>query len=169
MYHYGTNTAEKDYYLLISSMAYYISGDFSKSFAIMKYFNEKNEITKMVAYYLKKEYNFLYEHVLLNIGIQKSDFESDIEMDSHVYLSILSVAMNNYLRYLTTGNDEFIYAAIENSDDLIELCEIDNDVLAWYIFKLLNYLFKTFHGASLWRVVPPLIQDDKYVGKYVLN
>ena len=169
MYHYGTNKAEKDYYLLISSMAYYISGDYSKSFAIMKYFDEKNEITKMVAYYLKKEYNFLYEKVLFNINIQKSDFDSDIERDSHIYLGILSIAMNNYLRYISTGNDDFMYAAIENTADLVELCEIDNDVFAWYIFKLLNYLFKTFYRASLWKVVPPLIQDSEIVEKYILQ
>lgn len=169
MYHYGHDSNEKDYYLLISSMAYYISGDFSKSFAIMKFFEDKNEITKMVSYYLKKEYNLLYEKVILNINTHQSDFESDIDKDSHIYMGIFSIAMNNYLRYISTGNEEFIYAAIENTDDLIQLCEIDNDVLAWYIFKLLNYIFKTFYRTSLWKVIPPLIQDDNLVEKYILQ
>lgn len=169
MYHYGVQTDEKDYYLLISSMAYYCSGDFSKSFALMKYFDEKNEITKMVSYYLKKEYNLLYESILLNINVYKSEFESELDTDSHIYLSLLSITMNNYLRYISTGKDEFIHATIENTEDLIELSEIDNDVLAWYIFKLLNYIFRTFHKASMWKVIPPLLPNNKLVRKYILQ
>lgn len=169
MYHYGVQADEKNYYLLISSMAYYCSGDFSKSFALMKYFDEKNEITRMVSYYLKKEYNLLYESVLLNINVYKSELESELDTDSHIYLSLLSIAMNNYLRYISTGKDEFIHATLENTEDLIKLSEIDNDVLAWYIFKLLNYIFRTFYKTSMWKVIPSLIQNDKLVEKYILQ
>ncbi|KUF28630.1 DEAD/DEAH box helicase [Lysinibacillus sp. F5] len=169
MYHYGIEKPEKDYYILIASMAYYLSGDYSKSFAVMKNFNEKNAITNLVSHFLKKEYTILYEEVLFNFSAQIPKSESEMEMDSHIYLKILSIAMNNFLRYLTTGNDAFIYEAIENTSDLIELTELDNDVLAWYIFKLLNFLFKCFHRVSLWKIIPPLIQRKEVVDKYILN
>ncbi|WP_166669612.1 DEAD/DEAH box helicase [Paenisporosarcina antarctica] len=170
LYYYGAIAAEKEYYLLISSMTYYVTGDFSKSFALMKNFNQKNKISNIISLFLKKDYqNLFVESVSFEDVLEKLDNE-EFEQDTFVYIKILTEAMKNYLNYLTSGNENYINNAINNISDLIILAEIDKDILAWYIFKLLKLLFEKFNKVSLWNVLPPLLgEKNDVIDKYILS
>lgn len=170
LYYYGATATEKDYYLLISSMAYYVANDFSKSFALMKNFSENNKIPKIISLFLKKDYQVMFVECVSiqdNVDNLKND---EFEEDTYIYLKILSNAMNNYINFLITGSDNYIKNSIEIISDLIVLAEVDKDILAWYIFKFLKLIFENFYKVSLWNVVPPLIgENNEVIDDYIVG
>lgn len=170
IYYYSETASEKDYYLLISSMAYYVANDFSKSYALLKNHDNKNKISKIIGLFLRKDYQGLFmESWSVQDDIKESE-NDELENDTYIYIRILSKTMINYLNFLVTGDDKYINNSIESVTDLIILSEIDKDVLSWYIFKLLKLMFEKFYKVSLWNVVPPLIGNyNEVIEKYILN
>lgn len=159
IYYYDESQMEKQYYLLISSMSYYISNDFSKSYALLNNVNHKNLITKLIGLLLRKDFNNLFIESL-KIDEKFKDFQSkDYDTDTTIYLLILSKTMINYLSYMITGNHDYFKKSLETVTDLVELTEIDNDVLSWHLFKLLRLVLINFHQVSLWKVIPSLVDE----------
>lgn len=155
----------KEFYNLICALAYYVSSQYSKSFIVLKYYTQNTQLAKMLKFFLMRNFEDL-EETLKNIGFMKYSAIEE-EMEPFVYTKILARAISHILQYIVNGNNEALIEARRILLDLIDLSEVNNEPHLWWIFRLLYMVFEEYEGASLWTVLPPIIDNQEKCVDYI--
>lgn len=168
-YLYAYNDCEKlykEYYRLVCSLAYYISAQYSKSFIILGKYNSDSYIGKITKLFLTR--NFIELERQLEIKYLKNDEETSSEnKDNIIYEKILSNAFLHIINFIRTGKMESLESSKDMVRDLITLADINNEPHMWWYFRLLYLVFEEYEDGSLWKVVPPLLDNDDISAKYI--
>ncbi|WP_413480129.1 DEAD/DEAH box helicase [Carnobacterium maltaromaticum] len=153
----------KAFYCLICSLAYYISSQYSKSYIILRYYMNDSKISELINSFLKRDFTNL-EKIISEIEFEQLETNEENDQNEEIiYNKILSKSMILFLEYIEEGNREALINGKNILLDLIEFSEINDDVNLWWIFRLLYLIFGEYETASLWNVLPPVINtnDDK--------
>ena len=158
-----------NYYLLISSLSFYIASQYSKSFIAIKKSEANSKFVELVSLFLKKDLDTLV--VKINDIIFNSEFQDEsisrlndiLDENFRFYSVILAKALNLLIEYIYSGNEKWLNLSQEYINDLKELSSIDNEPLSWWISRLLSILLDTFRQYSFWNILPSLIQSDKTI------
>ena len=167
-----------NFYLLISSLSFYISSQYSKSFIAIKKAESSSKFIDIVSTFLKKDIENLVlqiNDIVLNNEFQEEQIVSlDDSMNANFkfYTVILAKVLNLVIEYIYSGNEQWLDLAQEYTLDLKELSSIDDEPLTWWISRLLSILLNTYKQYSFWNMLPTLIPSDKttlYIQQLAFN
>ncbi|MBB6054913.1 DEAD/DEAH box helicase [Tolumonas osonensis] len=165
---------QSSFYLVVSSLSFYLATQYSKSFIAIKNIKEDLPLIKLVSNFLKKDLQSLIHEIN---SIQFNDkydevSEDELEQNNKYYVVILSKSLNLVLEYIYSGKEEYLTLGQEFLTDLKELASIDDEPVVWWLSRLLNILFGVFKQYSFWNVLPKLIDSniiDNYVAQLALR
>lgn len=167
-----------DFYLLISSLSFYIASQYSKSFIAIKKAESSSKFIDIVSTFLKKDIDNLVlkiNDIVLNDEFQEEQIVSlDDSMDANFkfYTVILAKVLNLVIEFIYSGNAQWLDLAQEYTLDLKELSSIDDEPLTWWISRLISILLDTYKQYSFWNILPTLIPSDKttlYIQQLAFN
>jgi len=167
-----------NFYLLISSLSFYIASQYSKSFITIKKAESNSKFIDIVSTFLKKDIDNLVlkiNDIVLNDEFQEEEIISlDDSMDENFkfYTVILAKVLNLVIEYIYSGDEQWLNLAQEYTLDLKELSSIDDEPLTWWVSRLLSILLNTYKQYSFWNILPTLIPSDKttlYIQQLAFN
>ncbi|WP_044418583.1 DEAD/DEAH box helicase [Halarcobacter anaerophilus] len=167
-----------NFYLLISSLSFYIASQYSKSFIAIKKAESNSKFIDMVSTFLKKDIDNLVlkiNDIVLNDEFQEEEIISlNDSMDENFkfYTVILAKVLNLVIEYIYSGDEQWLNLAQEYTLDLKELSSIDDEPLTWWVSRLLSILLNIYKQYSFWNVLPTLIPSDKttlYIQQLAFN
>lgn len=159
---------QSGFYLVVSSLSFYLASQYSKSFIAIKNVNAESSLINLISDFLRKDFQSLTHE------INKIQFDSkyhdicddDLEQNNKNYTSILSKSLDLILEYTYSGNEKYLSLGKEFLFDLKELASIDDEPVVWWLSRLLILLIKVFRKYSFWSVLPKLI-DNNIIEDYV--
>lgn len=157
----------KEYYQLISSLAYYISSQYSKSFVILEKFNEATTIGKVTKLFLTRNFKELEEfinnyYLTFYTTVRTKELE-----ETEIYEEILIGAFTNMFHFVNEGESTSLKKSQETILDLYTLSDINNEPHMWWYFRLLFLVFMEYEEGSLWKAIPPLLDNDTKVSEFI--
>lgn len=167
-----------NFYLLISSLSFYISSQYSKSFIAIKKAESSSKFIDLISIFLKKDIENLVlkiNDIVLNDRFQEEQIVSqDDSMNANFkfYTVILAKVLNLVIEYIYSGDEQWLDLAQEYTLDLKELSSIDDEPLTWWISRLISILLNTYKQYSFWNILPTLIPSDKttlYIQQLAFN
>jgi hypothetical protein len=167
-----------NFYLLISSLSFYIASQYSKSFIAIKKAESSSKFIDIVSTFLKKDIENLVlkiNDIVLNDEFQEEQIVSlNDTMDANFkfYTVILAKVLNLVIEYIYSGDEQWLNLAQEYTLDLKELSSIDDEPLTWWISRLISILLNTYKQYSFWNILPTLIPSDKttlYIQQLAFN
>lgn len=167
-----------NFYLLISSLSFYIASQYSKSFIAIKKAESNSKFIDIVSTFLKKDIENLVlkiNDIVLNDEFQEEQIIlSDDTMDANFkfYTVILAKILNLVIEYIYSGDEQWLNLAQEYTLDLKELSSIDDEPLTWWVSRLISILLNTYKQYSFWNILPTLIPSDKttlYIQQLAFN
>ncbi len=156
-----------NYYLLLSSLSFYVSSQYSKSFITIKKAETNTAFIKLISLFLKKDLEHLNVEISNNILDDEYSDEYITQLDntlvenSKFYTVILSKALSLIVEYIYSGNKQDLDLAQVYINDLKELSSIDDEPITWWISRLLLILLDTFCKYSFWNTLPSIIESEK--------
>lgn len=166
---YAYNECKKiyqEFYNLTCALAYYVASQYSKSFIVLKYYTYDAQLAKILKLFLIRNFADL-EEVLKDIQFEDDSNIEKTERESFVYTKILARAIFQMLQYVFNGNSYALTEAKKILLDLIDLSEVNNEAHLWWIFRLLYLVFGEYEEASLWTVLPPIINSKEKLTDYI--
>jgi len=158
----------KEFYNLTCALAYYVSSQYSKTFIVLKYYSNNTQLAKILKMFLTRNFEEL-EEILKPIeffSVSFSDFTIK-EMESEVYTKILAKSISEMIQFIINGNKDKLVEAKQILLDLIELSQINNESHLWWIFRLLYLVFVEYEEASLWTILPRIIENQEKCDEYI--
>lgn len=162
-----------NYYGTIAALAYYVSFQYSKSFILIGKFESTTNIARCIRYFLLRDFHRLNETLYeIIVDPQYSDeaitgsFEEDGSL--RIYEVVIAKALDGFVKYLLTGNQEVFEAARRQLRDLKEVAEIENDPGIWWVIRLLLLISDGFRDSSIWNVLSGFFDmDEPKVKQYI--
>ncbi|MDN5049656.1 DEAD/DEAH box helicase [Aliarcobacter butzleri] len=167
-----------NFYLLISSLSFYIASQYSKSFITIKKAESSSKFIDIVSTFLKKDIENLVlkiNDIVLNNEFQEEQIvllNDSMDANFKFYTVILAKVLNLVIEYIYSGNERWLNLAEEYILDLKELSSIDDEPLTWWVSRLISILLNTYRQYSFWNVLPTLIPSDKttlYIQQLAFN
>jgi len=165
-----------NYYGLIASLAYYICFQYSKSFILIKKLDSKSVISRLLYLFLQRDYKRLtveLDKIFVDINYSDTNISQDSESresDCRVYEFIIAKALDGFINFAYTGNDEFLIQAKKVLKSLKEIAELKNDPGIWWIIRLLLLISDSYEEASLWNALKGYFSlEDSKVQKYIYS
>lgn len=165
------------YYLLISSLSYYASGHYSKSFIIINEIETSSLIANMISGFLKKDYTNLI--VILNSVLLNDEYSDEklsteksvIDKEKKIFILLYAKCFANLIEFIFSGNIKWLTGARELIQDIIALALAENDVATWWSARLFRIIIEGFLQNSTWKILSPLIgqYNDELANRYILN
>jgi hypothetical protein len=165
-----------NFFGIISSLAYYVCFQYSKSFILIKKFEDSTVISKLLFLFLARNYNELRNEInkiLVDI-IYRDDFIAEhyeeIDGDTKINELIIAKSLNGFLQYFYTGNENYLIEARKNLANLKEISELKNDPGIWWVIRLLLLISDGFKEAALWKVLGNYFDiNDTRIRKYIFS
>lgn len=153
-------TSQSQYYLLISSLAYYASCQYSKSFIILRGSEFDTDVGRMTSLFLKRDFNGL-TYALNNILLKdENSLTSDPEItESKIHSILYAKGISNLVEFIYTGNIAFLNSSREILKDLLELLLIEEEPSLWWVTRLFLIVIDGFQFNSLWSTIPPKLTE----------
>lgn len=167
------------YSLLIGSLSYFISCQYSKAYITMNKIKDLSPISNLVFLFIKKDFKKLKDETG-KIFAGENYFEEEKETDSKheyyieekIYLESIAKIFNAVINYYLSGDNNFLYRAKETTEILLELSRIEKKDEMWWIMRLLLLLIKVVECNSLWngieKMFSPMSNEYQiFINKYI--
>lgn len=148
-----------NYYSLISSMSYYISFQYSKAFILINKTQSDTILSKLISLFLKRQFNSL-NHEIDKLVIDESyqdyyiaENDNEIEGSNKIYEITIAKSLDGFVKYLQTGNNNFLSTAKSNLILIKEIAELKSEPSIWWIVRLLLLISDGFSESSLWNAL----------------
>ncbi|MDD3062970.1 MAG: DEAD/DEAH box helicase [Massilibacteroides sp.] len=166
-------TKNKKLFCLISALSYYVSFQYSKSFILTGKLESDTVISSLISLFLNRYFHQLLTEV--NQIITDSDYDDESLVENFdeddtgkIYEIIIAKALNYYVQFYHTGNNEFLEIARHNLKDLQEIAEIKGEPDIWWVIRLLLLIMEGFKKSSLWHVLGHYFNTkDNFPLKYI--
>ncbi|OYQ69135.1 hypothetical protein B9T13_10070 [Wohlfahrtiimonas chitiniclastica] len=165
---------QSDFYLVVSSLSFYLASQYSKSFIAIKNVRAESPLLKLISNFLRKDFQaVIYEINSIQFDSEYAEiYDDELEQNNKNYAAILSKSLNLMLEYIYSGKEEYFNLGQEFLSDLKELASIDDEPVVWWLSRLLIILLDVFKQYSFWNVLPKLIKSDiteNYVAQLALR
>ncbi|WP_412468755.1 DEAD/DEAH box helicase [Pedobacter sp. KLB.chiD] len=148
-----------DYYGLIASLAYYVAFEYSKAFILIKKFEATTIIASMLGLFLQRNFTQLNEQ-LYSILMDSEYLDdriaenSEEEGNQKIYEITIARALNGFIQFYISGNQQALEDARFLLRNLKEIAELEEDAGIWWVIRLLLLISNGFNEASVWHVLP---------------
>lgn len=156
------------FHILISAMAFYAAGQYSRAFVTIRKIEAKSDIAEMISAFIRKspEQVILLANKFLLDDLTR--FESHHDVLDHAAALICSRALSLTLEYFASGDDRIPEAIDELLSSGVELASDYNSPSHWLIMRLLRLMLAGNLDDSLWsRLIPLLDGDEDIIKKYI--
>ena len=167
-YKYNDNEVdEKNYNLLIAGMALYAAKQYSRAFIVLKNINLDFDVGQIIIQFIKKDFNLLLKNasqIFFELPIELPDMQSlDEWAISHEIARIFFIIID----FVQTGNQSNFKIIDDIFNKLLSIATESNLISYWLIIRLLRIILSTFHEASLWTILPPLLPSQYITKNYI--
>lgn len=145
-----------EYFGLISSLAYYVSFQYSKSFILIKKLEAESQVAKFISLFIRRDFARLSQEVKdLKIDTGYSDeflaenFE-EVDGSTRIFELQIGLALNNLINHFWTGESHYIDEAKNTLNTLKDIAELQNDPGIWWVIRLLILISDGIVKASFW-------------------
>ncbi|MCW1734597.1 DEAD/DEAH box helicase [Anaerorudis cellulosivorans] len=169
----NTQTKNKNLFCLISALAYYVSFQYSKSFILISKIQSDTTISSLISLFLSRHFDQLLSEIdqLLTDSSYDDEYLAehfDEDDTTKIYEIIIAKALNHYVQFYHTGNNEFLEIAKRNLIDLQDIAGIKGEPDIWWVIRLLLLIIEGFKESSLWHVLGHYFNiKDKFPLKYI--
>jgi hypothetical protein len=163
------NSRESSFHALVSAMAFYAAGHYSRAFVAIRQIEDITDIAGLVAAYIRKDTAALIFR-LNSILLQNiPDFDDQISSDQWIMSTAVARSIAYISEYTYTGYQDLFDLAIQTLDAALVIAVTGLSPSHWWIVRLLKLMFKKFEDASLWKALPPFFDTDsnKYLTQYI--
>lgn len=150
--------AESPYFLLVSALTYYASGQYSKAFVLMRDVEMTSSTGQMCSLFFKKDFSRLNN--LLNEILLDPNYFSDQELEARekndrIRTFLFARSMSNLMEFNFTGENRFHEKAFEIVSEVMELAEYDEEPSLWWVARLFRLIIRGLLESSVWTTIPP--------------
>jgi hypothetical protein len=182
-YIYGSSNNEinnRDYHVLISSLAYYSGFQYSKSFILIQKAEGDTIISSLVSFFLKRDFTQLQN--LINEILVVEDYTSVTESEKvnrktlpiRIYELVIARSLGKLVGYLNFGTQSLLENAKEDLRTLKDIAEVREEPDIWWVIRLLLIIIAGVEKASFWNVLEGYYSDfpllaQKYIYSHVFS
>lgn len=182
-YIYGSSNNEIDnrnYHVLISSLAYYSGFQYSKSFILIQKAEGDTIISSLVSFFLKRDFTQL-QNLISEILVTK-DYASVTQnrkvnrknLPIRIYELVIAKSLGKLVGYLNFGTQSLLREAKEDLRILKEIAEVREEPDIWWVLRLLLIIIDGVEKASFWNVLGGYYSDipllaQKYIYSHVFS
>ena len=166
-----------NYYGLLASLAFYAGFQYSRSFILIKKFEEETPIASLLSLFLKRNFSELTDVVEEMVISQRYDDNQlsqadDIE-DACGKAFEINIAKSLYcvIQYFYTGDETLIDTVKEKLNALLDIAKLENLVDLWWVVRLILIIVDGFAQSSLWNMLGAYIdlkRENSLARQYVL-
>lgn len=166
-----------NYYGLLASLAFYAGFQYSRSFILIKKFEEETPIASLLSLFLKRNFSELTDVVEEMVISQRYDDNQlsqadDIEEACGKAFEI-NIAKSLYcvIQYFYTGDETLIDTVKEKLNALLDIAKLESLVDLWWVVRLILIIVDGFAQSSLWNmlgVYMDLKRENSLARQYVL-
>jgi superfamily II DNA/RNA helicase len=182
-YIYGSSNNEinnRNYHVLISSLAYYSSFQYSKSFILIQKTKGTTTISNLVSYFLKRDFTSLQNQIneiLLEedyTSLTKSKRFNRRKVPIRIYEIVIAKSLGKIIGFLNFGTTSLLEDAKNELQTLKEIAEVREEPDIWWVLRLLLIIINGVEKASLWNVLGSHYSDlpllaQKYIFSHVFS
>lgn len=177
-YIHGSEVNKKklsSYYSLISSLSYYVSFQYSKSFILINKIQYDTIISRITSLFLQRKFNELSREVeKLVVDSNYNDNSivenyDEINGANKIYEITIAKSLDGFVKFLQTGNNELLSSARDNLFLIKEISELKSEPSIWWIIRLLLLISDGFYKASLWNSLGKFFDIESPVLKKYIN
>lgn len=159
---------------LTSSLAYYVSFQYSKAFILISKIENDTPISQLVSLFTQRKFTELLNAInLIVIDDTYSDKYlaenfGETDLTIKIYEITIAKALNNFVKFFHTGDKELLKSAKERLTELREVAELNGEPDIWWVIRLLLLVIEGFGESSLWTVLSNYFNiDDLLPKKYI--
>lgn len=149
------------FHVLISSMAFYAAGQYSRAFVAMRRVEAQTDLARMIALFVRKRPGELIQELNAYILADLEELTDPWELCDHAVTTAIARALSYMLEYLASGESRFLEAADELVNTAMDLADDYNSPSHWWISRLLRLMIRGHGSASPWQVLPPHFPDGQ--------
>lgn len=156
------------FHVLISAMAFYAAGQYSRAFVSIRKVEAKSDIAEIISAFIRKnpEQVILLTNKFLLDDLTR--FESHHDILDHAVALICSRALSLTLEYFASGDDRIPETMNQLLSSGVELASDYDSPSHWLIMRLLRLMLAGNLDDSLWsRLVPLLDGDEDTIKNYI--
>jgi replicative superfamily II helicase len=182
-YIYGSSNNEinnRDYHVLISSLAYYSGFQYSKSFILIQKAEGDTIISSLVSFFLKRDFtqlqNLINEILVIEdyTSITESKKENRRTLPIRIYETVIAKSLGKLVGYLNFGTRSLLEEAKEDLQTLKDIAEAREEPDIWWVLRLLLLIIDGVEKASFWNVLGSYYSDfpllaQKYIYSHVFS
>lgn len=174
----------KDDIIFNSILAYYISGNYPRSFVLTNENNDLNlpEYKEIIFKLLNKDFDQVRATCLRELNSEKYDEEKilmqlkeekidEIDAISKIISYSIFKACNELLNFIKIGKPSFIEDSLYIIDLSKNLAQNYKLIDSWWLLTILNHLISEFHKNSLWNQLEKFRdqENSEILDKYIDN
>jgi hypothetical protein len=170
----NVQTKYKNLYGLIAALGYYVSFQYSKSFILIKKIESDTIISSLISHFLKRDFTQLLNsinQIVIDSNYADEYLSQQFEIEDstiRIYEITIAKALNSYVKYYHTGENEILEIAKINLKNLQEIAEIRGEPDIWWVIRLLLLILDGFYQSTLWQVLSDYFNiHDNLPSKYV--
>lgn len=166
-----------NYYGLLASLAFYAGFQYSRSFVLIKKFEEETPIASLLSLFLKRHFNELTDIVEEMAISQRYDDNQlsqadDIEEACGKAFEIsISKSLYCVIQYFYTGDESLLDIAKEKLNTLLDIAKLESLVDLWWVVRLILIIVDGFAQSSIWKMLGAYIdlkEENSLARQYVL-
>lgn len=166
-----------NYYGLLASLAFYAGFQYSRSFVLIKKFEEETPIASLLSLFLKRNFSELTDIAEKMVISQRYDDNQlsqadDIEEACGKAFEI-NIAKSLYcvIQYFYTGDESLLDIAKEKLNTLLDIAKLESLVDLWWVARLILIIVDGFAQSSIWKMLGAYIdlkEENSLARQYVL-
>ncbi|HEY9685151.1 MAG TPA: DEAD/DEAH box helicase [Oculatellaceae cyanobacterium] len=164
------SSAESGFHCLISGMAYYAAGQYSRAFVALKSVEGRTSGGALIAAYLRRNRRAVMERLSGILLSDTPEVVESVDLENWIITVAIARAIAMGIEFTFTGEEHLLMDASSVLDDAGTLAANGHSPAYWWIVRLLKLMFTGFSQSSLWTVLPPHFgsADPDDLRKYIL-
>lgn len=151
------------FHLLVSAMAFFASGHYSRAFVYIREAETVTEIAGAIASFLRKDIDDLIKRISSILLQDTPQFVDRSDLDEWVITVAIARSLAFVLEFIFTGNDELLDQANLTLDDAYIIATEGASPAYWCIVRLLKLMYGNVENASLWKTITPFFDPESAV------
>jgi hypothetical protein len=165
----ATESRESGFHVLVSAMAFYAAGHYSRAFVTIRTVEEQTPAARIVAAFIRKDVPSLIGRLNEVLLSETPEFDDQADLDEWAVTLAIARAVAVTLEFIFIGDrDAFAYAESQLSHAAV-IASCGGHPAWWWIVRVLRLMLRDLGDASPWRVLPPYFgaTSSEILGSYV--
>ncbi len=162
------------YFGLVSSLAYYVSFQYSKSFILIKKLEAESKISRFISLFIQRQFSTLTREIHSVVVDETYTDEylaenfDEVDGSTRIYELKIGLSLNCLLNHFWTGERAYIDEAKETLQTLKEIAELSADPGIWWVVRLLILISDGIIASSFWNGLGDFFDvKQKFISEYI--